>query len=182
MIFSQALEFQGRHAEALAVISEALRLSESAPGDPYMQLVRASALNGSAWNSVQLGDLSQARAFCMQAIELCQSIGYSPGEAGTWDTLGVVLQRLGDARRGGCPASCAPSRSTGRWATATTSRWCSPTSARPTCPPVTSARPARVWDESLTILADLHHPAASEVRAKLRIPQPRSRSESFSCS
>jgi tetratricopeptide (TPR) repeat protein len=59
-----------------------------------MALVRASALNGSAWNSVQLGDLSEARACCLQAIELCQSIGYSPGEAGTWDTLGVVLQRL----------------------------------------------------------------------------------------
>ncbi len=101
VIFSQTLEFQGRHAEALAVIGEALRLSECAPSDRHMMLVRASALNGSAWNSVQLGDLSEARAYCVQAIELCQAIGYSPGEAGTWDTLGVVLQRLGDARRGG---------------------------------------------------------------------------------
>ena len=76
-------------------MGDALRLSESAPGDRHMLLVRASALNGSAWNSVQLGDLSVARAFCLKAIELCQAIGYSPGEAGTWDTLGVVLQRLG---------------------------------------------------------------------------------------
>ena len=58
VIFSQTLEFQGRHAEALAVIGEALRLSECAPSDRHMMLVRASALNGSAWNSVQLGDLS----------------------------------------------------------------------------------------------------------------------------
>ena len=100
VILSQALEFQGRFAEALVVMDDALRLSESAPGNPHMMLpplptVRASALNGSAWNSVQLGDLSEARAFCLKAIELCQAIGYSPGEAGTWDTLGVVLQRLG---------------------------------------------------------------------------------------
>ena len=61
-----------------------------------MALVRASALNGSAWNNVQLGELSTARANCLQAIELCRAIGYSPGEAGTWDTLGVVDQRLGD--------------------------------------------------------------------------------------
>src|SRR5207248_1295921 len=66
VIFSQALECQGRHAEALAVIGEALRLSESAPADLNMRLVRASALNGSAWNSVQLGDLSEARACCVQ--------------------------------------------------------------------------------------------------------------------
>ena len=61
-----------------------------------MALVRASALNGSAWNNAQLGELSTARANCLQAIELCRAIGYSPGEAGAWDTLGVVDQRLGD--------------------------------------------------------------------------------------
>src|SRR6202034_3169833 len=73
-----------------------LRLSETAPDDPYMQLVRASALNGSAWYNAHLGELGQARAHCARAIELCRSIGYSPGEAGTWDTLGFVWQRLGD--------------------------------------------------------------------------------------
>src|SRR3984885_8324278 len=101
VIFSQTLEFQGRFAEALVAMDDALRLSESAPANRHMMLVRASALNGSAWNSVQLGDLSEARAFCLQAIELCQAIGYSPGEAGTWDTLGVVLQRLGAPAPGG---------------------------------------------------------------------------------
>jgi len=96
VIMGQTFEFGGRYAEALSVMSDALLLSSNAPNDPNMALVRASALNGSAWNNVQLGDLSTARAFCLQAIELCRSIGYSPGEAGTWDTLGVVWQRLGD--------------------------------------------------------------------------------------
>ncbi|MGH3213057.1 MAG: ATP-binding protein, partial [Trebonia sp.] len=75
LIMGQAFEFQGRHAEALAVVKEALRLSETAQDDPYMQLVRASALNGSAWYNAHLGELGQARAHCTQAIELCQSIG-----------------------------------------------------------------------------------------------------------
>src|SRR6202044_2648308 len=50
----------------------------------------------SAWVSAQLGELARARACCLQAIELCQAIGYAPGEAGTWDTLGVLLQRIGE--------------------------------------------------------------------------------------
>jgi hypothetical protein len=78
-----ALEFQGRFAEALVIVTDASRPPERAPADRHMQLIRASALNGSAWNGVQLGDLPEARAFCLKAIELCQSIGYSPGEAGT---------------------------------------------------------------------------------------------------
>ena len=74
------------------MIGDALSLSSGrAAEDPNMVLVRASALNGSAWNNVQLGELSTARSNCLQAIELCRAIGYSPGEAGTWDTLGVVL-------------------------------------------------------------------------------------------
>src|SRR5215469_1546673 len=40
VIFSQTLESQGRHAEALAVMGEALRLCEAAPADRHMMLVR----------------------------------------------------------------------------------------------------------------------------------------------
>ena len=146
------------------MVKEALRLSETAPDDPYMQLVRASALNGSAWNNVQLGDLSQARAYCMQAIELCQSIGYSPGEAGTWDTLGVV-----------CSGSATHAEAVPCFLRAVTldremgNRYDLAMVLAHLGDTYVStgdlARPARGWDESLTILADLHHPAASEVRA-----------------
>ena len=166
VIFSQALECQGRHAEALAVISEALRLSEAAPGDLNMRLVRASALNGSAWNSVQLGDLSEARAFCLKAIELCQAIGYSPGEAGTWDTLGVVLQRLGSQ---GEAVSCflravTLDREMGnRYDLAMVLAHLGETYA--STGDLRGAREA--WDESLLILRALHHPSAALVRAQL---------------
>jgi transcriptional regulator with XRE-family HTH domain/tetratricopeptide (TPR) repeat protein len=166
VIFSQALEFQGRFAEALAVMDDALRLSESAPGDRHMMLVRASALNGSAWNSVQLGDLSVARAFCVKAIELCQAIGYSPGEAGTWDTLGVVLQRLGShAEAVPCfLRAVSLDREMGnRYDLAMVLAHLGETYEA-----TGDLRGAQeAWDESLLILRTLHHPAASTVRGQL---------------
>jgi hypothetical protein len=166
VIFSQTLEFQGRFAEALAVMDDALRLSETAPGDPNMALVRASALNGSAWNSVQLGDLSEARAFCLQAIELCQAIGYSPGEAGTWDTLGVVLQRLGShAEAAPCflRAVTLDREMGNRYDLAMVLSHLGETYA---C--TGDLRGAReAWDESLVILRELRHPSAVLVRARL---------------
>jgi tetratricopeptide (TPR) repeat protein/transcriptional regulator with XRE-family HTH domain len=166
VFFSQALEFQGRFAEALAVMGDALRLSQAVPGDPNMALVRASALNGSAWNSVQLGDLSEARAFCLQAIELCQAIGYSPGEAGTWDTLGVVLQRLG-AHDEAVPCflrAVTLDREMGnRYDLAMALAHLGETYR--SVGDLGGAREA--WDESLLILRTLHHPAASEIRGQL---------------
>jgi transcriptional regulator with XRE-family HTH domain len=166
VIFSQALEFQGRFAEALAVMSDALRLSESAPGDRHMMLVRASALNGSAWNSVQLGDLSQARAFCDQAIELCQKLGYSPGEAGTWDTLGVVLQRLGlhgDAVTCFRRAISLDREMGNRYDLAMVLAHLGETYVA--VDDLAGAREA--WDESLQILRALHHPSAPMVHGRL---------------
>jgi transcriptional regulator with XRE-family HTH domain/tetratricopeptide (TPR) repeat protein len=166
VIFAQTFEFQGRFAEALAVIGDALRLSETAPGDPNMALVRASALNGSAWNSVQLGDLSEARAFCQQAIKLCQAIGYSPGEAGTWDTLGVVLQRLGthdEAVPCFLRAVTLDREMGNRYDLAMVL-----THLGESYLSVGDTRGAReAWDESLLILRALHHPAAGPLSARL---------------
>jgi tetratricopeptide (TPR) repeat protein/transcriptional regulator with XRE-family HTH domain len=166
VIISQALEFQGRFAEALAVMDDALRLSESDPADRHMMLVRASALNGSAWNNAQLGDLSEARAFCLKAIELCQAIGYSPGEAGTWDTLGVVLQRLGShAEALPCfMRAVSLDREMGnRYDLAMVLAHLGETYA--STGDLRGAREA--WEESLLILRTLHHPAASAVRGQL---------------
>src|SRR3984885_7989507 len=166
VIFSQTLEFQGRFAEALVAMDDALRLSESAPANRHMMLVRASALNGSAWNSVQLGDLSEARAFCLKAIELCQAIGYSPGEAGTWDTLGVVLQRLGShAEALPCflRAVTLDREMGNRYDLAMALAHLGETYAA-----TGDLRGAReAWDESLLILRTLHHPAAGAVKGQL---------------
>jgi tetratricopeptide (TPR) repeat protein/transcriptional regulator with XRE-family HTH domain len=166
VIFSQTLECQGRHAEALAAMGDALRLSESAPDSRHMMLVRASALNGSAWNLVQLGDLSEARAFCLQAIELCQAIGYTPGEAGTWDTLGVVLQRLGlhgDAVPCFLRAVTLDREMGNRYDLAMVLAHLGETYVA--VGDLAGAREA--WDESLAILRALHHPAAVAIRGQL---------------
>jgi tetratricopeptide (TPR) repeat protein len=166
VISAQTFEVQERFAEALAVMDGVLRLSVTVPGDPNMALVRASALNGSAWNSVKLGDLSEARAFCQQAIELCQAIGYSPGEAGTWDTLGVVLQRLGahdEAVRCFLRAVTLDREMGNRFDLAMVLAHLGETYVS-----IGDVRGAReAWDESLLILRTLHHPAGGAVRRQL---------------
>ncbi len=162
----QVFEFQGRYREALAVTLDALQLSQAAPGDPNMQLVRASALNSAAWFNAHFGDFGEARARCRQAIELCQSIGYSPGEAGTWDTLGYVCQRLGNhAEAAACFLRAVELHGeTGnrfdlaRALSHLGDTWRSTGD-------VPSAR--HVWAEALVIFEDLHHLEADKVRAKL---------------
>jgi len=166
VILGQTLEYQRRFDEALSVMGDALLLSSGLPDDPNMTLVRASALNGAAWNNVQLGDLSTARTFCLQAIELCRSIGYSPGEAGTWDTLGVVWQRLGDH---GAAVTCFLNAVTldremgNRYDLAMALLHLGDTYA--STGDSVGAREA--WEESVMILEVLHHPSAGEVRSRL---------------
>ena len=166
VILGQTLEYQRRFDEALSVMDDALVLSSGLPDDPNMTLVRASALNGAAWNNVQLGDLSTARTFCLQAIELCRSIGYSPGEAGTWDTLGVVWQRLGD-HRAAVPCflnAVTLDREMGnRYDLAMVLLHLGDTYA--STGDDVGAREA--WEESVLILDVLHHPSAVEVRSRL---------------
>ena len=127
---------------------------------------RAPCGGTTAWTSVQLGDLSEARACCLQAIELCQAIGYSPGEAGTWDTLGVVLQRLG-AHGEAVPCflrAVTLDREMGnRFDLAMVLAHLGETYA--STGDLRGAREA--WDESLLILRALHHPAAAAVRGQL---------------
>jgi tetratricopeptide (TPR) repeat protein len=167
VILGQMLEYQGRFTEALSVVGSALSLSSGhATEDPNMALVRASALNGSAWNNVQLGELSTARANCLQAIELCRAIGYSPGEAGTWDTLGVVWQRLGDhASAVTCFLNAITlDREMGnRYDLAMVLLHLGDTYAL--TGDGVGAREA--WEESVLILEVLHHPATGEVRSRL---------------
>jgi transcriptional regulator with XRE-family HTH domain/Flp pilus assembly protein TadD len=167
VILGQTLEYQGRFDEALSVIGSALSLSSGHAGqDPNMALVRASALNGSAWNNVQLGELSTARSNCLQAIELCRAIGYSPGEAGTWDTLGVVWQRLGEhASAVTCFLNAITlDREMGnRYDLAMVLLHLGDTYAM--TGDGVGAREA--WEESVLILEVLHHPATGEVRSRL---------------
>ena len=61
LIMSQAFDYQGLYTDSLRAADDALTLAAAAPGDPHMQLLRAAALNNSAWCALQLGELEQAR-------------------------------------------------------------------------------------------------------------------------
>jgi tetratricopeptide (TPR) repeat protein len=89
-----------------------------------------------------------------------------PGEAGTWDTLGVVLQRLGShAEAVPCflRAVTLDREMGNRYDLAMVLAHLGETYA--STGDLRGAREA--WDESLLILRALHHPAASTVRDRL---------------
>jgi tetratricopeptide (TPR) repeat protein len=166
VMLGNAFEVQGKYAEALAAAREALELAESAHGDPDMQAVLASALNSSAWINAHLGDFGQARADCLQAMELCRSLGYSYGEAGTWDTLGYVWQRLGDhteAKACFLRAVSLHRDTRTRFDLADSLAHLGDTYR--STGDLLAARQA--WTEALTIFEDLRHRSAIEVRARL---------------
>jgi tetratricopeptide (TPR) repeat protein len=165
-MLGNAYRIQGRYPEALAVTRETVELAESAPGDPSMQAVRATALNCSALIKADLGDFGQARTDCLQAMRLFRSAGYSYGEAGTWDTLGYVWQRHGDhAEAEACfqRAVCLHRDIGTRFYLADS--LASLGDAHQSTGNLRAARQA--WSEALAILEGLHHPHADEVRARL---------------
>jgi transcriptional regulator with XRE-family HTH domain/tetratricopeptide (TPR) repeat protein len=166
VMMTRSYEYQERHLAALAVTWEALELSEPEADDPKMRLVRAAALNNYTWIKALLGDFGQARAHCLEAIELFRSIDHSMGEASTWDTLGYVEQRQGDhAEAAACfLRAVALQRDSGtRFDLAKSLTHLGETRRS------TGDLPAagQAWAEALAILEDMHHPDAAEVRASL---------------
>jgi tetratricopeptide (TPR) repeat protein/transcriptional regulator with XRE-family HTH domain len=158
---------QGRFHEALSMTLEAVRLLEPGPDDENIRLERASALNTAAEIHVHLGEYPQARVRCQQALRLCREIGYSPGEAGTWDTLGYVCQHLGEhAEATTCFVRAAElSRETGnRFQLATALGHLGDTYQAMG----DTGEARKVWAEALALFEDMHNlPAAREVRASL---------------
>ncbi len=167
LMMSQAYDYQGLYTESLQATDDALALSSAAPGDPDMQLVRAAALNNSAWCRMRLGELEQARDRCLEAISLCRSIGYAPGEAGTWDTLGYVYQHLGEyteAVRCFGHALELGALSGNRLQVANTLGHLAET--HQAAGDIAAARSA--WARALDVYDDLRHRDAAKVRAKIR--------------
>jgi tetratricopeptide (TPR) repeat protein len=84
-------EREGRFEEAMPHGRHALALGSSA-GNTFLQ---ARALNGIGWQYAHLGDHTQARTYCEQALILFEEIGDRSGAADTWDSIGFALHRLG---------------------------------------------------------------------------------------
>jgi tetratricopeptide (TPR) repeat protein len=159
---AMTLQFQGRYDEALGQAEQALE-SYTAAGH---QLGRALALNSVGWFRALLGDHQQAFSYCRQAIDLFRDVGYAEGEASALDSLGYAHQQSGDqAEAAACYQQALDlHRELGsRWGMAEALGHLGDIH-RATGNPE-AARTA--WEEALTILNDLDHPDADQVRVKL---------------
>jgi tetratricopeptide (TPR) repeat protein len=159
---SRLWERQGRPAQALDHARQALDLYR-ATGHQNGQ---ADALNAVGWYHVLLGEHRQALTYCQQALTLHQELGDRYGQAATWDSLGYAHHHLSHHT----PAITCYQRALGlyrdlgdRYNEATILTHLGDTHHAAGNP--TAARDA--WQQALTILDELDHPDAEQVRAKL---------------
>ena len=165
---SMLSERQAHHSRALEYAQQALRLYRAA-GHRQGQ---ADALNAIGWQHAQLGDHQQALTACQLALTLLQELDDRYGQANTWDSLGYARQRLGQHTQA---ATCYQHaidlfRGLGdRYWEATTL-----TRLGDTHQSTGNHQAARdTWRHALTILDQLHHPDAAQVRGKLVVIGPR---------
>jgi tetratricopeptide (TPR) repeat protein/transcriptional regulator with XRE-family HTH domain len=153
---------QARYADALGYSEQALRLHQATGDKPG----EAEMLNNVGWMHGLLGDYQRARAFCRHALTLAVETGSRFAEYQALDSLGYIEHQLGDFA---AAVSCY------RRALSL----CRDTGARFNEVEILThlgdahhaageLRQAReAWRQALTILADLDHPDAEKVRAKL---------------
>ena len=155
-------ERRGRPAEALRHSQQALDLCQAA-GHRRGQ---ATALNAVGWCHAQLGDHRQAVTYCQQALTLYQELDDRHGQAATWDSLGYAHHHLGHHTEAiACYQHALDLyRDLGdRREEATTL-----TNLGDTHHTAGSPQAARdAWQLALTILEQIDHPDAAQVRAKL---------------
>ncbi len=156
-------ERQGHYSEALDHAQRALALFRAADS----RSGHAAALNTVGWLHAMLGDYQQALNFCQQAVALHQELGDRDGQgiAETWDSLGYVYHHLGDHRQAITSYQHALDlfRDLGhRYQQADTLTHLGDTHHADN-PDAARA----VWQQALTILEDLDHPDAEQVRTRL---------------
>jgi DNA-binding SARP family transcriptional activator len=157
-----AAERQGRYADALGHNERALLLYQ-AIGDKADE---AQALNDVGWCHGLLGEYQQARAFARQALVLCAEADDRGLEGYAWDSVGYAEHHLGNLSEAATCYERALSlkREFGdRFDEASTLTRLGDT--RHDAGELPQARQA--WRQALTILEDLQHPDADQVRDKL---------------
>jgi tetratricopeptide (TPR) repeat protein len=153
---------QGRHAEALDHARQALDLNR-ATGNRRGQ---AHALNAIGWYHTRLGHHQQTLTACHRALTMFQKLGDREGQAGTWDSLGYAHHHLGHyAQAITCYQHALKLyKNLGdRYHEAITLTHLGDTHHAAGNPQ--AAHDA--WQQALTILDDLHHPDADQIRTKL---------------
>ncbi|MEV4177459.1 BTAD domain-containing putative transcriptional regulator [Nonomuraea sp. NPDC049709] len=159
---SYELHRQGRTAEALALTEQALELF-TVTGDARGQ---ATTLNDVGWYHMQLGHYQQGLEHCTSAVERLARLGFRRGEAAAWDSVGYGRHRLGQFQQAIIAYRCAVElrNSTGtRYPEASSLGRLGDVHLDAGEPE--AAREA--WQAALTILTDLRHSAAEEIRTKL---------------
>jgi DNA-binding SARP family transcriptional activator len=157
-----SFEQQGRYGTALRHAVESLDLFRAVGNHAG----EARALNAIGWLYARLGRYDDALTHCEQAVELQGDTGDLYGAAETWDSLGYVYRRLGrHAEAVACYRRALDSyRDFGdRYNEADTLAALAETYRAAGDAP--SARVA--WQQALTILEQLAHPQAEQVRAQL---------------
>jgi tetratricopeptide (TPR) repeat protein len=158
-----ALSSQGRHGEALRHAEQALK-SYTAAGE---RNGRGLALNSVGWLHAVLGDHRQALSYCGEAVDLFRDLGSQEGVASALDSLGYAHQLLGDyAEATACYQQAVDLHRQvgGRWGAAETLGHLGDAHRAAGNP----AQARTAWEEALTILDNLQHPDADQIRAKLK--------------
>jgi DNA-binding SARP family transcriptional activator len=159
---AEVLTRQGRHREALVPLRCALTTFNAA----HHLGGQASALHGLGWSHAQLGDDAQALAYCQAALTLHEQLGDVPRTASAWDSLGYAHHRLGNhALAVDCyERALAVHRRANH-------RYCQAGVLTHLGDAHTAAgnRPAarEAWRSAASLLDELGHPEAAEVRARL---------------
>ena len=156
------LSYQGRQEEALGHARQSLESYTAADDLPG----RAQALNSVGWLSAVVGDHQQAVSYCQQSLDLFRVFGSQEGEASALDSLGYAYQQAGQQAEA---ATCY--RQAIEMHRQAGSRWAAADALGhlgDTCHAVGRPDEARAsWEEALSILEDLGHPEADQLRAKL---------------
>jgi len=157
---------QARHREALDHSRRALALF----GTVANPAARASALGSIGWHHAQLGEYRQALVCCRQALELHREVGHRLSEANAWDTMGYAHYRLGHH----ADAIACYQRALDLYRELGERYYRAQTLNRlgDMHHAAGSRQAARdAWGDALAILADLDHPDADQVRARLSEPE-----------
>jgi len=161
---------QGSYTEAIQHGHQCVELHRI-NGERTSRAGEARALNAIGWYCAQVGRYEEALLHCERAIAMQEEIGDRYGAPDTWDSLGFAHHHLGNYPRAiACyERALELVRETGdRYSEATTM-----TRLGDSYREVRRREAAVVtWRQALSILDELGHPAAGDVRIKLRHLDP----------